>query len=313
VRHLVLDKTGTLTLEYPSLSNPEALEELSQQEQSVLLHLTTSSLHPLSRTLHQHLATRLPAKFELPQGVVKATPGFGLALHHQGHNYQLGKPPHGLSNSEGGPMTTFSRDGKILATFTFRESARPDAAQALGDLQLPVHILSGDSGPRVKALARSLWLDPNSAHGDLSPMDKAQQIEALNPALFLGDGANDSLAFDRALATGSPVADRSLLDTKADFLFTQSSLGFLPRLFATARWRYHLVRRVIAFTICYNIIAIGLCLMGLMNPLLAAILMPLSSLASLIISSAPRIHGAEKSIPHPQDEPQTLVPVVETA
>ena len=52
--------------------------------------------------------------------------------------------------------------------------------------------------------------------------------------LYLGDGANDSLAFDAAFVTGTPVVDRSLLESKADFYTLGSGLEFLPRLLDTA-------------------------------------------------------------------------------
>ncbi|MDP0489839.1 MAG: heavy metal translocating P-type ATPase metal-binding domain-containing protein [Verrucomicrobiota bacterium JB023] len=294
IKNLVLDKTGTLTLEHPRLTNPSVIENLSREERSVLLHLTSQSLHPLSRTLHATLAAQGNLPLPAAQlGEIIETPGRGLSTSYQGRTYHLGKPASSSSTespsarSAEGPTATLSRDASPIAIFQFEESARPDAALSLAATQLPVTILSGDKSQRVKSFAQSLGLEPDKARGDLEPAGKARFVKTLNPALFLGDGANDSLAFEEAWATGSPVADRSLLDTKADFLFTQLSLSFLPHLFATANWRHRIVRRILAFTICYNLIAVSICLNGAMNPLLAAILMPLSSLASLAIAMAP--------------------------
>lgn len=314
LRNLVLDKTGTLTLEHPTLSNPELLETLSTHDRSALLQLTAVSLHPLSRTLHQQVATHNLGGPREPLGPITEQAGQGLSGDSLNHHYTLGKPPREArptkeANPAEGPRTFFCRDGEIIAQFRFRESARPDAAHSLARCDLPVHILSGDAAPRVRDLATSLALDPAQALGDLSPEDKARALVELNPALFLGDGANDSLAFDTALATGSPVADRSLLDTKADFLFTQPGLSFLPHLLATARWRHRIVRRVLVFAIIYNSVAITLCLGGHMSPLLAAILMPLSSLASLAIASSPlqaQRRAREKPLLQPQQS--KLVP-----
>ncbi|MGJ8725995.1 MAG: heavy metal translocating P-type ATPase [Roseibacillus sp.] len=308
LKALVLDKTGTLTLEHPTLQNPELLETLSTNDRQALLHLTASSLHPLSRTLHAALATDSFGSIATPEQI-NESPGQGIETTINGTRYHLGKPNTPSSpdtEQPEGPTTTFTRDDQTIATFHFLETARPDAARALAATHIPVHILSGDGAQRVKALATSLQLDPDLAHGDLSPDDKAAHLSKLNPALFLGDGANDSIAFDTALATGSPVADRSLLDTKADFLFTQPGLSFLPHLLATARWRHRIVRRVLAFTIVYNTTAITFCLMGHMNPLLAAIFMPLSSLASLAIASA-QIQPKAKTSPTAPDLPLSRV------
>lgn len=301
VQNLIFDKTGTLTLEHPTLNNPEALDTLNPRQRELLYSLSSQSLHPLSRTLHATLATNSNRETQPLLGPVTETPALGLTTVVDGRHYQLGKPPSGHhsptdpSPDTHGPSCTFSCDGEVLATFHFRESARPDAARSLAAARLPVHILSGDHRARVHKLAEQLQLNPDFAHGQLDPKQKADLVAQLNPALYLGDGANDSLAFEQALVTGAPVADRSLLDTKADFLFTQRSLSFLPQLLSVARHRRVLVNRVLAFTILYNTLAVIICLNGQMNPLLAAILMPLSSLFSLLLASTSLHPKANKS------------------
>jgi Cu2+-exporting ATPase len=123
------------------------------------------------------------------------------------------------------------------------------------------------------------------AHGGLSPEEKAVRVRELDAqdTLYLGDGANDSLAFDAALVTGTPVVDRSLLESKADFYTLGAGLGFLPGLLATAAARVAAVRAAFGFALLYNMVAVALSMSGKMSPLLAAILMPLSSLASISI------------------------------
>lgn len=77
---------------------------------------------------------------------------------------------------------------------------------------------------------------------------------------------------------------RSLLQESADFFFFGKSLQSLPLLIATHRKRNRTVHTIFAVAIIYNCGAIGLCLWGFMHPLIAAILMPLSSLLSLLIA-----------------------------
>jgi Cu2+-exporting ATPase len=101
--------------------------------------------------------------------------------------------------------------------------------------------------------------------------------------LFLGDGANDSLAFNAAWTTGTPVVDRSLLESKADFYFLGQGLRFLPGMLALAARRQTVVRCAFTFALLYNLSVIGIALSGQMSPLLAAVLMPLSSAFSLAI------------------------------
>jgi len=176
----------------------------------------------------------------------------------------------------------------VSAFFQFRESLRPGAVAMLRRLErggLSLHILSGDHPDKVRHMAEALQLPAAHAHGGLSPEEKAKRVRALDAqdTLYLGDGANDSLAFDAALVTGTPVVDRSLLESKADFYTLGSGLGFLPGLLATAAARVDAVRTAFGFALLYNLTAVAISMAGKMSPLLAAVLMPLSSLASIAI------------------------------
>jgi Cu2+-exporting ATPase len=150
---------------------------------------------------------------------------------------------------------------------------------------LSLHILSGDHPDKVKLMARSLGLPDAQALGGLSPEEKAVRVAALDhqDTLYLGDGANDSLAFDAALVTGTPVVDRSLLESKADFYTLGAGLAFLPGLLGTAAARARGVRAAFGFALLYNLTTVAVSMAGHMSPLLAAILMPMSSIVSILI------------------------------
>jgi Cu2+-exporting ATPase len=160
---------------------------------------------------------------------------------------------------------------------------------------LSIHILSGDHPEKVRQLAESLHLTSDQSIGGLDPIQKADRVKALDhqDTLYLGDGANDSLAFDAAHVTGTPVVDRSLLESKADFYTLGSGLSFLPGLLATAERRVRAVRSAFAFALLYNLTAVAISMAGHMNPLWAAILMPLSSIVSiLIVASISRMNSS---------------------
>ena len=120
----------------------------------------------------------------------------------------------------------------------------------------------------------------------MTPSEKAARVFALNQTdtLYIGDGANDSLALEAALCGGSPVTGRNFLEHKADFYFLGNSLRFTSTLLDVALRRQKAVRLVFIFALIYNLGAIALSLSGYMSPLLAAILMPLSSLVTLGIA-----------------------------
>ena len=101
--------------------------------------------------------------------------------------------------------------------------------------------------------------------------------------LMLGDGANDSLAFDAAFARGTPVIHRGVLAGKADFYYLGRGIAGIRRLFEVNAARRRTQSWLLVFSVAYNLVAVGLAAAGHMSPLLAAILMPVSSLITLAI------------------------------
>jgi Cu2+-exporting ATPase len=119
---------------------------------------------------------------------------------------------------------------------------------------------------------------------------------------MLGDGANDSLAFDRALCRGTPVVHRGVLERKADFYYLGGGIGGIRALIGINDVRRRTQRIILGFSILYNLLAVGLAVAGQMNPLLAAALMPLNSLLTLALvtagmRSAFRVEPKDKSLP----------------
>lgn len=144
-------------------------------------------------------------------------------------------------------------------------------------------ILSGDRPEKVAAAAAALGNPGGDAHSALQPAEKEALVRQLDAhdTLYLGDGANDSLAFNAAWVTGTPVVDRSLLEAESDFYFLGQSLRFLPGMMALAKHRRAAVSTAFTYALLYNATAITFALLGHMNPLVAAIIMPLSSAISL--------------------------------
>jgi Cu2+-exporting ATPase len=178
--------------------------------------------------------------------------------------------------------------GRVVARFHFVDSARPDArveVQALAARGLAIGILSGDRAEKVASLAGELGLAPERALGGLSPQAKADWLSAhgADQTLMLGDGANDSLAFDRALARGTPVIHRGVLERKADFYYLGRGIGGLRALFEVDAIRRRTQLAILIFSIVYNVLAVGMAIAGRMNPLVAAIMMPINSLLTLAI------------------------------
>ena len=288
VKTVIFDKTGTLTLERPLLVNREAVSALAADARLALARLTSGSLHPVSRSLLEALGREGQRMLrEQPVVAVEDIPGTGRRYSENGVEWSLGKPGW-QSGHVSHHDAELRRDGQPVSHFMFRESLRADAVTALGILKqrnFRLVILSGDRPGKVFVAADVLGISPADCHASLLPAEKEDIVRELDhqDTLYLGDGANDSLAFNAAWTTGTPVVDRSLLETKADFFFMGQSLRFLPRLLSLAKRRQLVVRVAFTFALGYNLTAVGICLQGSMSPLLAAVLMPLSSAISLAI------------------------------
>ncbi len=293
VRHLVFDKTGTLTVETPVLKNPEAVRGLEPEARAALHALLRDNPHPLSQALLESvLAEGTP---EPLSGEVRETVGSGVEMgewslgragwrtRRQAEvNHRLGDKPAEVG------ATVLARAGMSVAEFEFADTVRADARTEVAALRrrgLRVQILSGDRQEKVTALAAELGLAAECGIGELSPQEKAAWFTyaRAEAALMLGDGANDSLAFDRALCRGTPVIHRGLLEQKADFYYLGRGISGIRELFEVDGVRRRTQRVILVFSVVYNLLAVGLAVAGKMNPLVAAILMPVNSLATLAI------------------------------
>ena len=283
VRKLVFDKTGTLTLETPALQNPEAIAALTPEARAALHWLVRDNPHPISQCLLENLLAAGAIAPAMPEpGEVRETVGCGV----EAGGWSLGRA--GWRDGAIGPCTVLSHQGEVVARFCFLDTARPGARAEIAALQsagLDVFILSGDRQDKVASLAAEVGLPHNHALGELTPQAKVRWLEAngADDALMLGDGANDSLAFDCALCRGTPVIHRGVLERKADFYYLGRGIGGLRALFAIDAIRRRTQRATLIFSIAYNLLAVGLAVAGRMNPLVAAALMPINSLITLAL------------------------------
>ncbi len=291
VKTIIFDKTGTLTLERPVLENPDAISQLDFNSQLALARLSNGSLHPVSRSLFESLGkSGMEILQQAPAVEIQEVPGMGRHFELENETWSLGRPgwKTGTLDPDAPHDAELTRNGESVARFHFKESLRPDTIAALSKLREKNYrliILSGDKSEKVTAVADALGVSREDAHAVLQPDEKENIVRKLDrhDTLYLGDGANDSLAFNAAFVTGTPVVDRSLLEQKSDFFFLSHSLSFLPGMMNLASRRYRTIAIAFSFALIYNATTIAVAWMGFMNPLVAAIIMPLSSVISLSI------------------------------
>jgi len=288
---VVFDKTGTLTLGEPWLVRDAALDP---EIVAIAAAIAAHSRHPYSRALAA--AAGEGATAMAPESVSEH-PGAGLEASIAGVTYRLGRPDWALAcGTAERPAADdagvfLSKDGRLLAVFSFEDRLRPDAREAVDRIVaegLAVEMLSGDREEPVRDLASRLGI-PHGAR--VTPDGKTAHIAAISASgrkvLMVGDGLNDAPALVAAHASMAPASAADVGRSAADLVFLRASLLAVPQAIAVARNAARLVRENFALAIGYNLIAVPIAVLGCVTPLIAAVAMSLSSL--IVIANALRL------------------------
>jgi Cu2+-exporting ATPase len=291
VRHVVFDKTGTLSTGALYVANPKALDILTPVARQALYDMVARSSHPKSAALRDALT----ADFVLdPAARVVERPGRGLELERHGRLWKLGDPQWACAHARDVRASfdvALAEDGRFVAGFRTAERLRDDACRelrALIDDGYDVSLLSGDAQPRVLAAALDCGVPAKRAIGECGPHAKARFLEEHDGThtLFVGDGVNDTLALDRALVSGTPAIDRPFVPARADFFFVTPGLAPIRLALRSSRVLAQVVRADLAIALAYNAVTVVLALAGRMPPLACAVLMPASSLTTIAATVA---------------------------
>jgi Cu2+-exporting ATPase len=161
-------------------------------------------------------------------------------------------------------------------------------------------VLSGDSAEATQKMAVECGIDGARAFGSRNPEGKAAWLHKLvesdgKKTLFVGDGINDSLVAEEAYCAGTPAIDRPFMAARCDFYFVSPGLGPVRAALHMAKRLARVVRNNLAIAIFYNLITVTLALAGLMTPLWCAILMPVSSLTTVLATTAQLTRERKKS------------------
>ncbi len=281
---IVFDKTGTLTTGMLEVVNPTAIEALSDRDITLLYNMAARSAHPKSVAVRRALEGHPAARFVELEADEQT--GYGVSAEVLGRHYRLGAPTWAASASKEAGDLAFSVDGTILAGLHTDEQLRPGARAEIDRLEsegYELAILSGDTPSRVIELGAGLGMAPAVCIGGQKPEDKAAYVRDHDPArtLLIGDGLNDQVAMREAACSGTPAVNRPFMASRCDFYFVSPGLRPVAQVLRASTTLAHVIRRILAFAIAYNLVAVSLALAGLMKPWVAAVLMPLSSLITL--------------------------------
>jgi Cu+-exporting ATPase len=274
----VLDKTGTITRAQGEEPRYEGTP-LSDRQQAAVRALVSQSNHPVSRALATYFATSdTPA----PVAAYREVPGCGVQGTVGGNEVQIGAADWiGLPDAPTG--TWIAIDGAVLGVFHSRYTYRQGWQELLAAWQErgTVHLVSGDTEKDRDFLAR--YLPAGQLHFRQHPQDKLDFVARLQDqgenVLMLGDGLNDAGALRQA-DLGFVIAESSNNFTPAcDAILAADAFERLEEFRRYARTGVRIVIAAFVLAAIYNVVGLSFAVQGLLSPVIAAILMPLSSVS----------------------------------
>lgn len=274
VDKIVFDKTGTLTSAQLDFVKTVPFE-ISNHFRSIILGLEKSSQHPVATSLKHKWSDCSVIDFPL---VHEAT-GTGVEGFLDGHFYEFKKSLH--PDNSGSLKVDFLVDSKLECSVFFNEKVRLESSEVVKALKadgFSVFMLTGDQAHRAQMMARQTAIEGSNVFADQTSLSKKLFVEKQNPCLYVGDGLNDLEALNAAYVSFAIKGTFESTLHISDVYAPQKDLKALRELFGLAAQINKTVKWNLIFALFYNAIAGTCALLGLINPLVAAVLMPLSSL-----------------------------------
>jgi len=282
---LLIDKTGTITLGQPRVTDVIAVNDLSESD---VLALAASaerySEHPLAEAVRaaadeEGLPLSEPRDFE-------ALPGLGVRARVNGDKIALGSrrlagreerlPAVAQLEREGKTPLYLTRNGKLAGIIAVADTLRPDISAALAELDdmgiKHIEVLTGDNERTASAIAAELDI---AYRAELLPEDKINIVKDYqadgHTVVMVGDGVNDAPALaqaDTGIAMG--VAGTDIAMEAAHVSLMREDWALVPDGISTARRTMRVVKMNLGFTALYNLAGLTLAALGFLPPTLAA-------------------------------------------
>lgn len=329
VKEICLDKTGTITLGQPQVTNLY-LPNSEQRFTALMIaqSLEACSEHPLSAPIIRLAQNEYIPKCEVQN--FKQHQGMGLTGVINGLPFMIGNQRmlehFELQSTKFVRQTTQQAHkagetllwvallkhedtpAEIYGAIGLKDIARPEAKEVIERLQqmgIGVTLLTGDARNVAQAIASEVGIENYQA--DLLPNDKARYIEAHQTAthsiLMVGDGVNDTPAFSQARTSAAVSTGTDLAMVSADIILMRDDLSCIPTVVALSRATLANIRQNLAWAFIYNIAGIPLAAGALaawgwhLNPMIASAAMSLSSVSVVLNAlrlrrfKAPLIHS----------------------
>ena len=288
IDHIVFDKTGTITQPNESFVAYEGLP-LSEQEKAIVKNISTQSAHPLSKLI----AAQLPSHSLAipPVRDFKEYTGRGISAMvnnipiKMGSAFFVSETNPGLISHDTGTHVHLQIGDDIKGRFSISNHYRSGLKKEINKLKVKgysLHVLSGDNNTE-KATLQYIFGDDSAIRLGQLPLDKLEYIKLLQrnnkKVLMIGDGLNDAGALMQA-EVGIAVSDNNARFTPAcDAILDGAHITRLSKYLQYAKAGKKIVTASFILSILYNIVGLSFAVSAGLSPMVAAILMPASSIS----------------------------------
>ncbi len=292
---IVFDKTGTITTNKRNSISYEGIE-LTRSEEELLGGSLRGSNHPLSRSLYQILKNN---NIVTPDEFLEHT-GKGIETTYKNSRIKIGSADFVHHNSNSKESSTFKKPEKTSVhvssnniykgCFSFKNAYRDGVSQLFEELSFnkDLIILSGDNSGERENLKQLL---PNNTkmYFDQQPGHKLEFIKRLQQngkkVMMVGDGLNDAGALAQSDVGIVISEDINVFSPACDGILDASEFRNLSAFIQLSKNGVRIIKWAFLLSLAYNIIGLSFAVTGHLRPVVAAILMPLSSISIVIFTS----------------------------
>ena len=287
VKSIVFDKTGTLTTGKFIVSNFNAINEDEKKIKNIIYNIEKYSSHPIAKSLCIAFKENNSA-LELKNIIEEK--GVSISAEIDGNLYSIGSSKIIISDEKYDLFVL--KNNRIIATLDISDELKTNTDLVISTLHKSKYIttiLSGDKKDKCDKISEKLGI--TTTFSEQLPQDKITKIEELvdqYPTAMVGDGINDAPALARATIGISLGNATQIAIQSADVvLLNTENLQQLPQALQLGKHTLLTIKQNLFWAFSYNLVAIPIAFLGLLNPMWAALFMAFSDV--IVIGNSIRL------------------------